>query len=265
MTTMYVDIDALNLRTTPEVKPDNRHPSIPILHICQRVEALADADANGWVQVRVEAEGAGAAEGFVSGKFLRQPVAEAREALVSQAIAEWLRFEKGLGRETVDPFFKFVGEMWKAIDQPLDGKDNDVPWSAAAISFMVRNAGKEFKKYKKFKFAAAHSRYIHDAISRRINEDDTVPFWGFRLFEVRPQIGDIVCKWRETPRTFDDAAVSDAYKSHCDIVIRIGPDDLQAIGGNVNNSVSLTTYRKTPSGFVERADNAFALLVNRVA
>jgi hypothetical protein len=97
-----------------------------------------------------------------------------------------------------------------------------------------------------------------------MNNDETTPFWGMRLFEAQPQLGDVVCKWRETPQTFETAAVNDAYKSHCDIIVRIGPNDLQAIGGNVNNSVSLTTYKKTPSGFVERADNVFALLVNKV-
>jgi hypothetical protein len=130
---------------------------------------------------------------------------------------------------------------------------------------MVRNAGKKVAKYRQFRFAPAHSRYIFDAISRRVNADATVPFWGFKLFERQPQLGDIVCKWRETPQTFQTAAASDAYKSHCDIIVRIGPDDLQAIGGNVSNSVSLTTYRKTPSGFVEPADNVFALLANQVA
>lgn len=260
MAKMYVDVEALNFRKAAVVEPGNR---IAILHLCQQLETLSDADQSGWVKVRADVEGT-AREGFVSGKFLRNPVAEAREALVAEAIREWLRFERGLGRETVDPFFKYVGEMWDAINLSLDGRDSDVPWSAAAISFMVRNAGEKFSKYKKFRFAAAHSRYIFDSISRQVNDDETAPFWGFRLFEKKPQLGDIVCRWRETPQTFETAAVSDAYKSHCDIIVRIGPDDLQAIGGNVGNSVNLTTYKKTPSGFVERADNVFALLVTMV-
>ncbi|HXV24195.1 MAG TPA: DUF2272 domain-containing protein [Alphaproteobacteria bacterium] len=257
---MYVDVEALNLRSTAQVAPGNR---IAILHLCQEVETLSDADQNGWVKVRVDVEGT-AHEGFVSGRFLREPVAEAREALVAQAIREWLRFEKGLGREAVDPFFKYVGEMWQAIGLRLDGKHTDIPWSAAAISFMVRNAGEKFTKYKNFRFSGQHSMYIFDSIGRQINEDNSAPFWGFQLFEAQPQLGDIVCKWRITPQTFETAAVSDDYKSHCDVIVRIGPDDLQAIGGNIGDSVGLTTYKKTPSGFVERADHAFALLVNKV-
>jgi hypothetical protein len=261
MVTAYVDVEALNLRATAKVEADNR---IGILNLCQPLEVLADVDQNGWVKVRAEVDGA-ARDGFVSEKLLRKPTTEAREVLVAAAIREWLRFEKGLGRETDDPFFRFVGEMWAAIGQPLDGKDTDIPWSAAAISFMVRNAGTKIAKYQNFGFAPAHSRYIFDAIRRRTNNDTTAPFWGFRLFERRPQLGDIVCKWRETPQTFETAAASDAYKSHCDLIVRIGPDDLQAIGGNVNNSVSLSIYKKTPSGFIEPANNAFAMLANQVA
>ena len=37
------------------------------------------------------------------------------EALIAQTIREWLRFEKGLGREFDDPFAGYVGEMWQAI------------------------------------------------------------------------------------------------------------------------------------------------------
>jgi hypothetical protein len=40
---------------------------------------------------------------------------------------------------------------------------------------MVRNAG---PKYRKLKFAASHSRYIHHAIRSREAEDASVPFWG---------------------------------------------------------------------------------------
>ena len=73
----------------------------------------------------------------------------------------------------------------------------------------------------------------------------------------------MVCRWRETERDFDDAAVSDAFKSHCDIIVRITADEVFAIGGNVSHSVSITRYDKTPSGFLADSNNVFAHLVNR--
>lgn len=56
---------------------------------------------------------------------------------------------------------------------------------------MVRKAGPQ---YAKFKFAAAHSKYIHHAIKARDRGDRSVPFWGFDLHERKPRVGDITCK-----------------------------------------------------------------------
>jgi hypothetical protein len=235
-----------------------------VLHLCQGVDVLEDAEEPGWVRVSAEV-GGHSQEGFVNEQFLRAPVEDAREALAAQSIREWLRFEKGLGREFDDPFAGFVGEMWRAIGMDLDGRDRDVPWSAAAISFMVRNAGENFPKYRNFRFAAAHARYIHDSIAKRQAEDGDAPFWGFRLHERRPDLGDMVCRWRETERDFDDAAVSDRFKSHCDIIVRITNDEVFAIGGNVGHSVNITRYDKTQSGFLADTKNVFAHLVNQVA
>ncbi|HSA79293.1 MAG TPA: DUF2272 domain-containing protein [Geminicoccaceae bacterium] len=258
---MYVDAEALNLRSRPEVAADTR---LALLHLCQQVDVLGRADEPGWVRVSAEIRHE-RVEGFVSEQFLRAPVDDAREALIAQAIREWLRFEKGLGREFNDPFAGFVGEMWQAIGIDLDGRDRDVPWSAAAISFMVRSAGDTFRQYRNFRFAAAHARYIHDSIVRRQAGDNDTPFWGFRLHERRPELGDMVCRWRETERDFDDAAVSDQFKSHCDIIVRVTTDEVFAIGGNVSHSVSITRYDKTQSGFLADTNNVFAHLVNRVA
>lgn len=257
---MYVDAEALNLRSEPLIAP---HTRLGILHLCQPVEVRGEAGAAGWLRVSAALDGQ-MQEGVASARFLRTPAADAREALIAQAIREWLRFEQGLGREFDDPFAGFVGEMWQAIGMALDGRDRDVPWSAAAISFMVRNAGATFAQYRNFRFAAAHARYIHDAIVRRRADDAGAPFWGFRLHERRPELGDMVCRWRETERDFDDAAVSDTFKSHCDIIVRITADEVYAIGGNVGHSVSVTRYAKTPAGFLADSGNVFAHLVNRV-
>ena len=257
---MYVDAEALNFRSKPEVSPGTRRG---VLHLCQPVEVLGDAGSPGWARLKAKIDGA-EQEGFVSARFLRAPVTDAREALIAEAIREWLRFEKGLGREMEDPFAGFVGDMWQAIGFDLDGRDRDVPWSAAAISFMVRNAGKDFAKYRGFRFAAAHARYVHDSIVKRETGDEAAPFWGFRLHERRPELGDMVCRWRETPRDFDDARASDSFKSHCDIIVRISPDEVFAIGGNVGHSVSITRYDKTASGFLADSNGVFAHLVNRV-
>lgn len=269
----FVDVEALNLRSGPEVNASNR---IGLLHLGQSVDII-DGGTDKWHKVRVSLGGedvegfvakdisAQPVTGFVSHPSLREPVSDAREALVAAAVGQWLRFEKGQGKENVDPFFKFVGEMWKAIGIKLDGKDVDVPWSAAAISFMVRNAAATFPSYGKFKFAAAHSKYMHDSIVKRSKGDTSVPFWGFRLHEALPQIGDIVGRWREVPRTFQDAVVSDSFKSHTDIIVSVSPDFVLAIGGNISNSASISRYPKNPSGHLSEAQGAIILMVNQAA
>jgi hypothetical protein len=139
----------------------------------------------------------------------------------------------------------------------LDGKDKDVPWSAAFISFVVRNAG-----YQGFRFAAAHSRYIHDAIVKRQQGVAEAPFWGFRLSEHRPTLGDLVCQWRIDRRTFDDAAERDDFRSHCDVVVELKDTFVRAIGGNVRNSVAMKTYSLNLNGFLKNTGKVIAILRN---
>lgn len=259
-----VDLEALNLRSAPVISPQTR---FAILHLGQEIEEIGPASAPGWLKVRAHVGGAsrnGVVKAEIDGlPSLRDPGPPARETLVSEIIGEWLRFEQGQGKEHVAPFFKFVGQMWRAIGIDLDGKDRDQPWSAACISFAVRHAGEAVPKYKNFKFAAAHSKYMHDSIVKRNAENTRAPFWGFRLHEVRPQIGDLVCKWRVSPRDYDDAEASDAFKSHSDIIVSVRPDFVLAIGGNVGQSVNITRYKKTGAGFLAPRDGVFMHMVNR--
>lgn len=261
----HVNVKALNLRATPSsASPAN---VLRTLSLGQPVE-LVGAQQGGWWPVRLPD---GSELGFVKALVddtdgigtpsLRPPVAAAREALVAEAAHQWERFRFGQGKETVDPFFKMIGEMWAAIDLPHDGRD-DIPWSAACVSFIVRRASASQAGYQRFKFAASHSKYIHDAI-RRAGQADA-PFHGFRLFERLPQLGDLVARSREDAISFEQAAASDAFKSHTDIVVAIHSDAVYAIGGNVANSVSMTRYPKTDDGHLSDAGGVFALLVNNV-
>ena len=268
MTDKFVDMEALNFRSAPN-SPSlaNR---IGILHLGQPVNEIGPADTAGWVKIEAKIGGA-TKSGFVKAEInglasLREPVSKAREALVAEAIKEWLRFEKGQGKEHISPFSGFVGQMWQAIDLDLDGEDRGTPWSAAAISFMVRNAGQHFPKYKNFKFAAAHWKYMHDSIKKQKAGDASAPFWGFRLFQKQPEIGDIVGQWRNPggQHDFDDAAAGRPFASHCDIIVSERPDFVLAIGGNVEHSVTISRYAKTPGGFIDdNNDDTIILLVNQ--
>lgn len=256
----FVDATKLNFRSQAEIG-DN---VVASLHLGQAVD-VTGAASGGFVKATVKL-GDRIHEGFLSEKFLRDPVSDEREALLQQALVEWRRFNFGLGQEHQDPYFKFVGEMWKAIGIDLDGKDRGVPWSAAAISFMVRKAGETFpeSKYSNFKFAAAHSRFVHDSIRRREKGDKTSPFWGFDLHERRPELGDIVCRGFGSSRPdFEFAAKHDAFRSHSDIIVRLMDESVLAVGGNVSNSVKVTEYALTADGFLDDAKKVYALLANQ--
>jgi hypothetical protein len=135
MATKHVHSDALNLRREPQVKDGN---IIAELVKGQALSVLGPADTPGWLNVEATIGGT-RRQGFVSERLLRDPVSDAKERLISAAVAEWVRFDKGTGQEHLAPYHTFVGAMWNAIGQTLDGRDRDQPWSAAFISWIVRS------------------------------------------------------------------------------------------------------------------------------
>ena len=254
MATKHVRGDALNLRSSPQILGGN---IIGVLNNGQAVSTVAPTDSAGWVNADATVNGS-MARGFVKAHLLRDPVSGAKERLMTNAVAEWLRFDKGQGQEHIAPFFRFVGEMWQAIGMDLDGRDRDQFWSAAFISFIVRRAGPE---YAGFRFSAAHARYIHDSIVKR-EAGTAAPFWGFRLNEHKVGLGDLVCQWREVPRTFDDARELDSFKGHCDVVVEVAAGSVRALGGNNSQSVNFKTYALNANGFLKAENKVFAVMRN---
>jgi hypothetical protein len=253
MVTLKVKTDSLNLRRSPEIKDGNIIASLPL---AQAVEVVDGNPANRFWEVTTIVNGS-TLKGFVSAAFLRQPVSAAKEALISAAVKEWLRFDRGDKLEFEEPQYKYVGEYWSKIGLSLDGKDRDQPWSAAFISFVARAAG-----YNDFKFAPAHSTYVYDAVNKRKSNVNSAPFWGFKITEHKPQLGDLVCRWRENPITSIDSLPSGGFKSHCDIVVEIRDSEVRTLGGNVNQSVSITAYPLNSSGFLRPASNVYGVLRN---
>ncbi len=256
MVTKHVQVDALNLRREPRVIAGS---VLAVLVKGQPVTVIGPAGTEGWVEVDATIGGV-PRRGFVAARLLRDPASEARERLIAAAVAEWVRFDQGSGLEHIDPYFKHVGEMWRSIGQNLDGRDRDQPWSAAFVSWIVRRAGTE---YHRFRFAAAHARYIHDSITKR-ETGIASPFWGFRLHEHRVGLGDIVCQWRLSKRTYDDAAGSDSFFSHCDVVVEVAPGSVRALGGNNDHTVGFKTYAVNAEGFLKAENKVFAVLRNNV-
>lgn len=259
MSVKIVTAEALNFRSSPEVVAGNK---LGTVFLGQKLSDTSASGTDGWLRCSAEIGGS-PRDGFVSESFVRDPLTPNREALLAQVHREWMRFERGLGKEHKDPFFRYVGEMWQAVDRNLDGKNRDVPWSAAGISFVVRNAG---PAYGKFRFSAAHSRFVHHAINKRIEGDTSVPFWGYRLHETRPELGDIICRDRGPGPDvdYDFARVEDSFSSHSDVVVRIDSDrnKLLAIGFNLSHSCRIEEYDLAPGDFADDTKRVYAILKN---
>ena len=230
---------------------------VGFLNQCDPVVVTGPQQGDRWMPCRANVAGS-SQNVFISKNVLRNRVSETKEKLMRECVKQWLRFDKGAAQEHISPHHRFVGEFWRSIGMNLDGKDRDVPWSAAFISFCVRTAG----GYSGFKFAAAHARYVHQAIRRKLDGVDG-PFWGFRINKHKPQLGDMVCRGRGNPAvTYDQASRSDSFKSHCDIVVRITDTHVSTIGGNVSQSVSKTSYRLNSNGFLSNTGRVYAVLRN---
>ncbi len=261
-----INIESLNIRSEPIVTPAT---TLNILHLGQSIwidDQNIDLNAE-WLEVEAVLGGqktSGYIKRVINNVFsIRDKSTPQREELVSQAVMQWLRFDQGQGLEYDRPYSEYVGEMWKMLKMKLDGTDRDMPWSAAFISYIVARSSKNFDKYASFRFASSHSKYLHDSIIKRNTNDQSAPFWGYRLGEVKPQIGDIVARWRETERNFNDAAIDDSFKSHTDIIVSINADYILAIGGNVSQSVSISRYNKSGAGFILPEKQAFMLMANK--
>ena len=84
-----------------------------------------------------------------------------------------------------------------------------------------------------FRYSTQHSVYISQSIRDHMKGND-VGFWGWRLNEHRPAVGDLVCWAREAGVDFDHQK-SGNYAGHCDIVVEVTEDEIFVIGGNVGD------------------------------
>jgi hypothetical protein len=117
--------------------------------------------------------------------------------------------------------------------------------------------------YFYFKFAAAHSTYVYDAVGKRRAGDTTAPFWAFDVDEHKPQLGDLVCRGRDgVSITSMSSLPTGGFKSHCDIVVDIKDTEVRTLGGNVKQSVSITSYPLDSAGFLRKVDGVYGTLKN---
>ena len=145
----------------------------------------------------------------------------------------------------------------------IDGRNHDFPWSAVFISWVMKQGGAG----DRFRYSSQHSVYIYQAIRDLLAARDAAGFWCYRLNEVKPAPGDLVCWGRQAGIDYDHQNNGD-YAGHADIVVSVGAASIDIIGGNVGDSVTRRTLPLNAQGFLTPlamgGENLFALMKDRI-
>lgn len=179
--------------------------------------------------------------------------------MVKIARQELAFFQNGALKEYQSGGIERVQDYWESVGRgDLDGTDEDWPWSAAFISWVMQQAGAG----DRFESSASHSTYIADAVASRKRGDRNAAFAGYRLDEYAPQVGDLVGYSRQSGVSYDSPA---GYKAHTDIVVAVRDGEIDVIGGNVSDSVTLKTLKTDAQGhLIDTSADWFVVLKNQL-
>jgi hypothetical protein len=123
------------------------------------------------------------------------------------------------------------------------------PWSAVFISYVLRTAGAG----PAFAYSRAHQTYVRAARRNRLEGRTGNPFWAYRVEEIAPRVGDLVCAARSgSGATYDNIGDGQIRATHCDVVTEVEPGRIRVIGGNVDQSVTARWRRTGPDGRLDR-------------
>lgn len=169
-------------------------------------------------------------------------------------------------KEGENGWYQRVGDYWLegTNTSGVDGQDHGMPWSAAFISWVMKQAG----ALSRFRYSTQHSVYISQGIRDYLKQRQEAGYWTQRLNEAKPEVGDLVCWGREAGVDYDHQKDGN-YKGHTDLVVEVAGDRIWVIGGNVGNSVTRRPLRLDASGYlspiVSNGENLFGLMKNRIA
>lgn len=192
-----------------------------------------------------------------------------RDAIVVSAVREWEFWGKSVwnlvtgekqrtNRDDDRAFSTYIRDTYCPVAMAAGDipgltaiEDDEFYWSAVAISYMVRQAGVPADA---FKASASHSTFIIESIKARKNGDATRAYWGFRIDDPSVEImpGDIIGCTRTSGVTPEEALAyydkTGWYPSHSDIVVARRDGEIDVIGGNVRDSVTMKTLALDANG-----------------
>lgn len=184
------------------------------------------------------------------------PTASAKVSMVLLAVGEWARYGRQVITYSADaaPRTEQLGvkereapqriqDYWASVGHPERNGLDDVPWSAAFISWDIQSAG---VPRDLFCPDQRHTIYVERLVERaRRPGADFIPR---RPDKRAPQVGDLICASRSGSGTTLDNLNRGA--GHCDIVVEVRPGAVAAIGGNVGDSVTRSVFPLDANGFL---------------
>jgi peptidoglycan hydrolase-like protein with peptidoglycan-binding domain len=171
-----------------------------------------------------------------------------RNRIVQIARQEWQRWGQGTVDEAENSIRPVLADYWRTGVGFLPSQSNwwsSVAWSGAFISWVMRQAGAG----SDFRYSSAHTDYVGAAKQNRLANNSN-PFKAYRINEVAPRPGDLVCKERSNSGVTYDNVDQGFRSSHCDIVVAVQPGQLTTIGGNLSDSVRQTSVSIAANGRV---------------
>ncbi|MDW3683568.1 DUF2272 domain-containing protein [Cupriavidus sp. CV2] len=170
--------------------------------------------------------------------------------------AACLHFPDGTGMEATPQGCKLAQRYWAIVGKAVTCRQvtqGNWAWSAVFISWVMRKAGLDDRQ---FLTGDSHSMYVVDA------RDGILPAPAFRIepLPAMPRPGDVICAARGHDRYLDSAAEIGfgTTPMHCDIVVEVDPAArlVKAIGGNVQQSVSMELIELGDSGMIDGVTNS---------
>jgi hypothetical protein len=250
---LRINSSEANLRVTPSTSqsPLGR---LPAGHL---VEALDEPQGN-WQPCRTRLDNHDL-EGFVHLSLLRAEISPEVDRLVELAGAEYKDFLFGTRHESHPDSRKRIKAYWLSFSTNAEDAVK-VPWSAAFISFIVKNANLS----KTFLFSGRHTDYLSHSKKAKLAEDLSEAYWAVRLNERILQIGDLIGGYRtgkgcgSAVRTYN--SLPGNFCSHCDLVIAIRDNKAITLGGNLSNTVRPTEIGLTAAGQAPEGNKRIAIM-----
>lgn len=151
-------------------------------------------------------------------------------------------------------WYSFKGGRDFAAERTLFKDGSLLPWSAAFISYLMKTSGIGADQFPPNESHWAYIRAILEAPNPR----------GFEALDASaqaPEEGDLICAPRETEPQRNKSFAQLLRMSrkereqgqpyHCDLVLNVTPQTVEALGGNVYESVMLSVVERDDRGLLK--------------